>query len=73
MSGGGIVDCVRYINYARENENDVPRNSNNAFSLAMCVDSLFDSEERGKSEAVDRARRRFVEKHSNFKAKLPYN
>ena len=67
MSGGGIVDCVRYINYARENENDVPRNSNNAFSLAMCVDSLFDSEERGKSEAVDRARRRFVEKHSNFK------
>lgn len=67
MSGGGIVDCVRYINYARENENDVPRNSTNAFSLAMCVDSLFDSEERGKSEAVDRARRRFVEKHSNFK------
>lgn len=61
------MDCVRYINYARENENDVPRNSNNAFSLAMCVDSLFDSEERGKSEAVDRARRRFVEKHSNFK------
>ncbi|PAV92976.1 hypothetical protein WR25_20572 isoform D [Diploscapter pachys] len=26
---------------------------------AMCVDSLFDSEERGKSEAVDRARKRF--------------